>query len=673
MTMTYATVSGRITKPGTAIGLRVRLTATPETTNTTLRFPDDALITFGPQVAETNDNGDIPAGFQVPLDSSFGEALIWRFTVEPLDNVPGLAKKWILGRLPVTGDVTIDEITIADVTAVTGDLADSVAENAAAVLDVVATNDGIMTAVAADSESDFAGALAATIADETGSPGTDKVVYVSKDGHDSHDGTAPKRAFLTLAAAMAALPSGGTIRMGWGTFDEANLSPADRTVVEGTSRLGTVIRLASNGTLMPLQDTVNCTFKHVGFTFATGVTGTLIELDNCFNNHFFDFTLYGTWAGSTEGAAQLGLHLTGNAGDNMFSDFVISNLGQGAQIDSQTNLFAAGKFSNCKVHFQGGDPTGVAFSSGAELKGVVFNGTGDVFINLNGTSQAWIFDDVWCDGLADKAIVIGNSTTHAGPALVVLGNLPNVAAKVKCIEVNSVGQIVIGPARFGAASGYTPTEMTIDATYAPSGFAFGLKSGQGFDMSTTFPAGWAYFPRGNSQTTQMGSNTLAFGGLAGAGSASYIQNLRFRAGYDGAGNVIVSDAGGGRPVGLRSGAGGAARTSVYADTDGQAVIAGGFRIPVMSPGTFPYTVLLTDVFVLVPTGTAKTVTLPSAATAKAGHQIIIKDSSGGGASFNITVNRAGSDTIEGATSKTINTAYGTLRLISNGVDTWYLL
>jgi hypothetical protein len=68
---------------------------------------------------------------------------------------------------------------------------------------------------------------------------------------------------------------------------------------------------------------------------------------------------------------------------------------------------------------------------------------------------------------------------------------------------------------------------------------------------------------------------------------------------------------------------------------------------------------------------SRTLTLPAAAAVPAGEEIIVGDASGSVTATNtIVIARAGSDTINGATSATIAHANGTLRLISNGTDAW---
>jgi hypothetical protein len=71
------------------------------------------------------------------------------------------------------------------------------------------------------------------------------------------------------------------------------------------------------------------------------------------------------------------------------------------------------------------------------------------------------------------------------------------------------------------------------------------------------------------------------------------------------------------------------------------------------------------------TGAPRALTLPLAASVPLSLPLVVKDEGGGAATNNITVNRAGADTIDGATSKVINTNYGFVRLYSDGVSKWF--
>ena len=88
-----------------------------------------------------------------------------------------------------------------------------------------------------------------------------------------------------------------------------------------------------------------------------------------------------------------------------------------------------------------------------------------------------------------------------------------------------------------------------------------------------------------------------------------------------------------------------------------------------------YAVLATDRLVAFTALTAaRVVSLPAAASYPTGTRLMILDETGACSANNaITVNRAGSDTIGGATSFTIEAAFGGLELESNGVSAWTIL
>jgi hypothetical protein len=73
--------------------------------------------------------------------------------------------------------------------------------------------------------------------------------------------------------------------------------------------------------------------------------------------------------------------------------------------------------------------------------------------------------------------------------------------------------------------------------------------------------------------------------------------------------------------------------------------------------TTPYVPVATDALLLVNDATPVTINLPTAAS-RSGYPLAIKDVSGAAQTNNITINRNGSDTIEGLTSIKITAAYG---------------
>jgi len=71
------------------------------------------------------------------------------------------------------------------------------------------------------------------------------------------------------------------------------------------------------------------------------------------------------------------------------------------------------------------------------------------------------------------------------------------------------------------------------------------------------------------------------------------------------------------------------------------------------------------------TGGAVTLTLPASNSAMAGRTLHLMDTGGAAATHNITINRAGSDTIHGQTSLVINSNHTMVALHSNGTGKWF--
>ena len=76
----------------------------------------------------------------------------------------------------------------------------------------------------------------------------------------------------------------------------------------------------------------------------------------------------------------------------------------------------------------------------------------------------------------------------------------------------------------------------------------------------------------------------------------------------------------------------------------------------------PYVPVATDSFLLVNDAAPVTINLPTSAS-RNGYPLTIKDTSGAANTNNITINRNGSDTIEGLTVLTIGVAWGEYKLV----------
>ena len=167
MVMTYASVTGRITIPGTEVGIRARVTAQPMSTNSVLVFDD--RVTWGPRSVETDSAGNMPTGasaLKIPQDSTLGDVVLWRFTADPLDRLPGVSR-WTIATQVVTVDTTVQALTNVDVTAVTTALVATVGENAAAAAASETAAAGSATAAAgsATTAEGWASAAASSAAD----------------------------------------------------------------------------------------------------------------------------------------------------------------------------------------------------------------------------------------------------------------------------------------------------------------------------------------------------------------------------------------------------------------------------------------------------------------------------------------------------------------------------
>lgn len=84
-----------------------------------------------------------------------------------------------------------------------------------------------------------------------------------------------------------------------------------------------------------------------------------------------------------------------------------------------------------------------------------------------------------------------------------------------------------------------------------------------------------------------------------------------------------------------------------------------------------YTALTTDYYIgITNTGSARTVDLPAAATAGEGFTIVVKDESGAANVNNITIDAATTELIDGAQTKVISSAYGSVTIICTGTA-WF--
>lgn len=80
----------------------------------------------------------------------------------------------------------------------------------------------------------------------------------------------------------------------------------------------------------------------------------------------------------------------------------------------------------------------------------------------------------------------------------------------------------------------------------------------------------------------------------------------------------------------------------------------------------------TFVFLEVDTTSSRSITLPLASGVSDGRIFIIKDASGQSDANNITITAAGSDTIDGSSSITLDSPFGSWWVIGDGTSAWYV-
>lgn len=84
-----------------------------------------------------------------------------------------------------------------------------------------------------------------------------------------------------------------------------------------------------------------------------------------------------------------------------------------------------------------------------------------------------------------------------------------------------------------------------------------------------------------------------------------------------------------------------------------------------------YTAKKEDYYIgVTSTAAPRTITLPALAAVPEWIEYVIKDESGGAGANNITIDGDGAETIDGATTKVINSNYGAVRLL-RGESAWF--
>lgn len=96
-------------------------------------------------------------------------------------------------------------------------------------------------------------------------------------------------------------------------------------------------------------------------------------------------------------------------------------------------------------------------------------------------------------------------------------------------------------------------------------------------------------------------------------------------------------------------------------------------IPFTVVASSPYSATTNDVVMSVDTSASRTIILPAAASTSAGRIYMIKDGTGGSETNPITITPTLGDSIDLEASATIDSNFGSVFLVSNGVNSWTIL
>lgn len=358
------------------------------------------------------------------------------------------------------------------------------------------------------------------------------------------------------AALTAACAAATEVYIPSGTWNFTT-SPTVPSSVRVTFAKGARFVWNGTGTFITLSAQTQVKFEGARISL-TAAGQTAFNVSNTFRSSWRQCIidgLHNSGTGSTY-QTQVGFTFRSNAGDNRIFDCDLNNLGEAVKTDTIMNYMVGCVVGNCwtGVHIDQG-----SFTGGMAIDNCTFVGSSigasqvraHVLIDV-AANHTWITNS-WFEGCTTAIQAGTNSGTPNGPVGMTIQNC-RLAATTKCLDIQAGRQFRLDTVRFTTDPSATPTELTIDATNAPEGFASNIISTASFELArTVFPGSWVYFPRQGADAQMPGTN-FYLGNHLGSGSASYYYagNGRARIGYDGSG-ALLSDAGGGRDVVLRSG------------------------------------------------------------------------------------------------------------------------
>ena len=310
-------------------------------------------------------------------------------------------------------------------------------------------------------------------------------------------------------------------------------------------------------------------------------------------------------------------------------------------------------------------------SKGGALRAGVADGTNWDSSNIGYASVAF-GEFTKASGADSVAFPYYNECTGARSTCLGSGSIASGADSTSIGQNNNAigtGSLAFGRANtaygnFSVAGGYQNYAEGIGATSLGAG---GYLQG---NYSVLFGLNPNYLP---FNKTLAFSNTFAvLGGNAVIGTSTLASHVLTLSATSTLGNVLLIK-------GLASQTGdyfdiqNSAGTSLFKVSTTTFGFNSGYQIKRTYVNATAYTATLTDYYLAASsTSQAVTITLPSASVAcgVGSGQYIVKDKNGSAGTNNITIARSGSDTIDGAVSKVINSAYGSYSFTSDCSANW---
>jgi len=340
-------------------------------------------------------------------------------------------------------------------------------------------------------------------------PGTITHVANARDygarGDGSTDDTDAINAAITAADTIAgAQVLGSAVYLPPGRYViSETLTLPNYITLKGDSRYTTTIQYTGTGNLFEFTDGYGVGFQDLRVSLplvSSPSTVTAFYLSNCFRFTWQRVIIDAQFTTSVADTQSTGIEFRDNSGDSRLVDCDINNLGVGIRTSSIQNYLVGCVFGVNKYSIYG---DGGTFSAGMVCEACTFVGSGatggtSTHVIVDRSANMWKFIGCWFEGCR-KGFQIGASGVGGPTEFGIIGC--KIAAVDLAIDIQSGTLPYLANLTLAADLTGTPltsySDISINATDAPSGTAIGVRAGNGFDLDpTAFPAAWTVLRRG---------------------------------------------------------------------------------------------------------------------------------------------------------------------------------